>query len=75
MPYTPQKWASLELPDCFVVVPATDLRPHSFDGFSCECHPMIKVGDADGPFAKPMIVHNSHLDALRIAASMAKICV
>jgi hypothetical protein len=62
-------WLNFEIDGYVVVIPESDILPHGHrEGeeidveiawMDCPCKPKLAVGDAEGPYAKPMIVHNS----------------
>lgn len=71
------KWLTFDDDTCVIVMPDTDIRPHGIPKrrgqknvelayMNCPCKPKMSTGDSEGPYDRPMIVHNSfeEMDAI-----------
>lgn len=68
------KWLTFEDDLFIIVVPETDIKPHGFPvagnaelaSTDCPCRPKIVAGKNETVFRKPMLIHHSFEDMVRV---------
>lgn len=66
-------YITLDRPARIIVVPGSDIRPHSLEEDACDCGMRIELSNGNQLHIKPLFIHNRHSDNDRVEASMKAI--